>query len=831
MTGPWEGYFPPTDYSNVNEYWVSSVSYDSSLNTVSFSIIESEKGAWTLGKGTVYLSNSSVIIYLDGIVGTPGVLILKGKLTNKGNCSNIIWDNKSEWTQQQFIKYIHVIHMSHLDVGYDGIKDVGYINNVLNVYFQTHLPRFVELNKAMKEMGKQRGYIYTQHPWLLWMYLDCPKDFVLNNITLQCPTQSEIKAMEDLIASGDLVWHAQSFNMQFEAMDSSTFEGNLQLSQLLSMKYGTTQSQVISNRDVPGVTRAIIPILARNNITTISIGQNGMNPAISPDDGKNYPLGYPRIFLWKDEATSTDSVVLYHPFGYGGITRYSCITVPWSQHAICVNCLGDNSGPPQSIQELMDFYTQIEYEFPGAYAFSSTFDNWMKTANIIENKNKLPQYTQEWGDQWIDGLQSDPIKMAVYRSTARAYSNCVKIGKCNFFNDTRIQYFMRYAIKPPEHTWGLPGCHNNTLWSNNDFHSEQYKLQSLINCAQSWNEQRLFIDYALKALDDHPLKQDILNDLPNLVVTGAPNLNNFQNLSNNLKQIIVCNGLSIQFDGINGKIISFNYMNREWASINNPIGYFEYITLDESDFEYMCQDYGHGCYKKPGSQKYDIRAKWYPKMSGLYLKNISNGICSIISQVTFNSTSSKLLGSASEGYLNITIINETNGNINMDIILLNKTSTLLPESMFFSFKPNIENNNENVTFNAMKLDSKIRFDNVMMNGSQYQHGIWDGIENIIYDKQNNKVIKRMMLKSLDCSLVSPITDQLPFTGWFGTPTAMPDPIAPLTNCSILGYSFNLWNNLWFTNYPLWYPFVNTWPLLGPNDNENNLKFRFQMVFN
>ena len=73
----------------------------------------------------------------------------------------------------------------------------------------------------------------------------------------------------------------------------------------------------------------------------------------------------------------------------------------------------------------------------------------------------------------------------------------------------------------------------------------------------------------------------------------------------------------------------------------------------------------------------------------------------------------------------------------------------------------------------------------------------------------------------------PKMDELP--GWFGTPTAMPCPLKQLSSdyTDILGYSFNFYNNVWMTNYILWYPYVDTWPLIGSVDK--NMKFRFEIV--
>ena len=91
---------------------------------------------------------------------------------------------------------------------YDEINPaVVNINNVLNKYFQSHLPRGVYLSNTLRQGGyRDRGFGYTQHPWLLSMNLDCPQNFTLNNVTLECPNAKEVKEMKQTIADGDLAW-------------------------------------------------------------------------------------------------------------------------------------------------------------------------------------------------------------------------------------------------------------------------------------------------------------------------------------------------------------------------------------------------------------------------------------------------------------------------------------------------------------------------------------------------------------------------------------------------------------------------------------------------
>lgn len=112
----------------------------------------------------------------------------------------------SHWVLEP-VHSVHVVFMNHLDVGYNGIPITGFINNVLNVYFQSHFPRVLRLQHALQTGGHEERYIYTTHPWLVSFYLDCP-DLTLAGVKLMCPSQAEKNEFIKAIHRGDITWHA-----------------------------------------------------------------------------------------------------------------------------------------------------------------------------------------------------------------------------------------------------------------------------------------------------------------------------------------------------------------------------------------------------------------------------------------------------------------------------------------------------------------------------------------------------------------------------------------------------------------------------------------------
>ena len=68
-------------------------------------------------------------------------------------------------------------------------------------------------------------------------------------------------------------------------------------------------------------------------------------------------------------------------------------------------------------------------------------------------------------------------------------------------------------------------------------------------------------------------------------------------------------------------------------------------------------------------------------------------------------------------------------------------------------------------------------------------------EGVYYIDQNGSGIK---ISSKDVPLVCPITESLP-------PTVFAAPLHPIKD-NVTGMAFNFYNNVWDTNYVLWYPY-------------------------
>ena len=223
-----------------------------------------------------------------------------------GDCDSISWDNSTGtlkpgfppvWNMETLegynedpatvIRKVHMVFMNHLDAGYaihlyQG-NPYGFVSNVLNTYQREYMPRAIALQKTLRAMGRKENYIYTTHPWLVSLYLDCPPNMMMaNGSQLFCPSGKERADFEAAVRRGDITWHHGPFNMEPENMMTPfLFEAGNNISADLDARYGfAPKFKTFSHRDVPSMTRAVIPLLKKQGFSAISVGQNDGTPPV-----------------------------------------------------------------------------------------------------------------------------------------------------------------------------------------------------------------------------------------------------------------------------------------------------------------------------------------------------------------------------------------------------------------------------------------------------------------------------------------------------------------------------------------------------------------------
>ena len=110
-----------------------------------------------------------------------------------------------------------------------------------------------------------------------------------------------------------------SHHTRYEAMTPELFESGLRLTSDLDMLFGQPNRTVLSLRDVPGLTRAALPILAKYGVKAVSVGVNTFSG----------PPSVARIFKWRDVASDTELYGLWHRGGCVRAAHALYSYTPW----------------------------------------------------------------------------------------------------------------------------------------------------------------------------------------------------------------------------------------------------------------------------------------------------------------------------------------------------------------------------------------------------------------------------------------------------------------------------------------------------------------------
>jgi hypothetical protein len=367
------------------------------------------------------------------------------------------------------ITKVHLVFSNHYDAGF-----ADYASNILNryvlggpgtqgpphprnvtVHYDSFLLSAARTANALRAKNKTKGaprFRYMTQAYIASYFLNCTTNYPKVSLgnPLKCPNASQLEEFVHAVQQGDIYWHAFPHNAEPELMTPQFLQYGIQFAQDLAASLATNDivgvpavPGVLSQRDVPGLTRAAIPTLVENGVIGISVGVNDGSPApIVPSTAACF-AGNRQIrapFLWKDLNTKTEIIADYHPGGYGGILPqipnqtipyYSrdgvlcdCIGVPGLDQVLCYGWKGDNYGPA-NVRETEHNFELFGSTFPNADIVASTLSDYWKILNQNDIKNTLEVVTSEIGDTWIYGSSSDPLKLATMRYMMRARKEAV----------------------------------------------------------------------------------------------------------------------------------------------------------------------------------------------------------------------------------------------------------------------------------------------------------------------------------------------------------------------------------------------------------------------
>ena len=138
--------------------------------------------------------------------------------------------------------------------------------------------------------------------------------------------------------------------------------------------------------------------------------------------------------------------------------------------------------------------------------------------------------------------------------------------------------------------------------------------------------------------------------------------------------------------------------------------------------------------------------------------------------------------------------NAESATFTMELVLINKTYSRIPEALYLTFKPQ-----ECRRWTVDKIGSAVDVGNVMKNGSYHLHGV---IGNTSCVLNNGKGISFHSVHSGLVTFKPQYADST--SDFYNEFTVFPSPLVNASESD--GFAYVLGNNAWGTNYAMWYPF-------------------------
>lgn len=651
------------------------------------------------------------------------------------------------------IQRVHLVFKTHLDVGFTDLAEV-----VKQRYYRVYYPLALQTARALRARGGPERFTWTTGSWILYEYLE------------QASSQERAE-MEQAILDGTIAWHALPFTIHSELLDASLFRYGLSISQKLDQRFN---KQTIAGKmtDVPGHTRAIVPLLAEAGIRFLHIG---VNPASTTPE-------VPPLFVWRDPQSSSEVVVMYQPGSYGDLTL-----VPGSPVALAFAHTLDNLGPQTSEQALTAF-AHVRSQVPGAVVAASTLDAFAR--EILPLKGQLPVITAELGDSWIHGTGSDPLKVSQYRALSRLRRQWLSTGQLTE-TDMHYRLFSDNLLQVAEHTWGLDEKTHLDDYS----HYSPAQLQPMLTrpnfrfFASSWAEQRAYVHNAVAALGDSAEAREAQAALEQLQ-PHALVLDGYQRLTNSTARY-ESDYFSLAFNEQGALAwLQEKQSGRLWADHEHPLALFFYELFSQSEYDRFFKQYiinpvetaawARKDFTKEGiEQVVSAYQRWQPTLTEVWQRQGDTGTTFYL-RLHMPEESWRTYGAPRLLELEIKLPRSA-PVLEITLQWFEKQASRLPEALWLSFQP-IQTTRG--SWSLHKMGQWISPLEVISNGNRTLHAVERGVR---YAEDETE----LLLETLDAPLVAP--GQPSLLNFHNQQPSMDN-----------GVHFNLFNNIWGTNFPMWY---------------------------
>ncbi|MEZ4703527.1 MAG: DUF5054 domain-containing protein [Rhodothermales bacterium] len=633
---------------------------------------------------------------------------------------------------------VHLIFKTHFDFGF-----TDFAAAVQRQYFEVFIPDVMRTARRLRDEGGPDRLVWTTGSWLIDQYLETGD-------------AGQRRAMEAAIEAGDIVWHGLPFTFHSELADASLFRYGLSLARRLDERFGR-RTIAAKMTDVPGHTRAIVPLLAEAGIEFLHIG---VNEAATPPD-------VPPAFVWR--AYGADVTVMYQ-HAYGATAHISGM-----DDALSFGFTDDNLGP-QSAEAIREVFARVRKAFPDAEVKASSLDAFAEA--LGRHRASLPVLTQEIGDTWIHGAGTDPVKVTRYRALSRLRRSWEAQG------EAVPERFSKHLLCVPEHTWGLDEkTHLNDYANYSRLRFDAARASAPFQMMEaSWMEQRRYVEDAARALDGTPLAAAARAALD----ASVPRPVDPEGWSPLPAQPLETAHFGVDFDRASGTLVELveRATGIVWAG---PLGRIRYQTFSEADYDRFMDEYlasrptwGILDNSKPGiGAEGAVSAMTAPSLERARWRRTPAGV-EVLVETAAAGDAVERFGCPKRFVLHWTFPDAA-PRAELTLTWRDKPACRLPEALWLGFSPT---GLDPQGWEMDKMGRRVNPLDVVSKGNRTLHAVDSGL----YYRDARSALQ---LTTLDAPLVTPgepamlrFTDRQPDLG--------------------AGWHINLFNNLWGTNFPMWF---------------------------
>lgn len=535
------------------------------------------------------------------------------------------------------MKKILVLFKTHLDVGFTDLS-----GRVVEQYNNNYIPQAIRVAKELAARGCREGFVWTTGSWLIDQYR-------------RQASPAALAEIDEAIRNRWIRWHGLPTTMHCEDMDESLFRYGLSISKRLDEAFGVT---TIGGKftDVPGHTRAIVPLMAEAGLEFLHIGVNAASTA--PD--------VPMYFRWQ-EPGGKKITVMYNKGYYGEFS-----VLPGTETGVYFAHTNDNCGP-SSAEEIIEIYRELHEKYPEAEIVAGDLNDLAMEVRRI--REYLPVIRQELGDTWIHGAGTDPQKSSCYLALLR-------LAKTASEEERELLY--RSLILVPEHTRGLDEKTWLADWEN--YSREHFNAvrgnDNYRKMEKSWAEQRAYVMQAVEALPEGETKKEALRLMEECSVP-KPDYAAMEKIDAERAKL----GLwEIGWDD-SGAIVSLKKDGRVYADEAHPVAKFRYEAFSAEEVcafqdryikphmrnvDWAVHDFGKVGLEKEGLSRCDAQTT----LAGAYRDGDS-----LVLRLTVAGDAVEKYGCPAEMMLRISDV----GVLMLDFAWFDKPASRIPEALWLGF--------------------------------------------------------------------------------------------------------------------------------------------------